>query len=48
MGKEIKDCFIKVRITKSEREQIDAYCEKHDLTISELVRLALEKYFSKE
>lgn len=47
MSKEIKDCSIKVRITKSEKEQIDAYCDKHGLSISELIRLALEKEFRK-
>ena len=42
MAKENKDCFVKVRVTKSERDQIEAYCEKHDLSISEFMRLAIE------
>lgn len=40
--REVKDCFIKVRVSKSEKEKITAYCEKHDLTVSELIRRALE------
>lgn len=43
MAKENKDCFVKVRITKSERDQIETYCEKYDLSISEFMRLAIEK-----
>lgn len=46
--KEVKDQIIKVRITKSEKEQVSAYCEKHDTTISELLRQALEKCFREE
>lgn len=46
--KEVKDFQIKVRITKSEKEQISDYCEKHMMTISDLLRLSLEKFLVKE
>lgn len=48
MAKENKDCYVKVRITKSEKEQIEAYCDKHGLSISEFMRLAIEKQIHKE
>ena len=47
MAKENKDCYVRVRITKSERDQIEAYSEKHDLSISEFMRLAIENYLRK-
>ena len=46
--KEVKDQFIKVRITKSEKEKIISYCEKHDTTVSELIRRALEVCYREE
>ena len=42
--KEIKDTQIKVRITKSEREKIEQYCQDAELTICQLLRLALQEY----
>ena len=44
MAKENKDCYVRVRITKSERDQIEAFCDKHNLSISEFMRLAIENY----
>lgn len=46
--KEIKDQIVKVRLTKSEKDKIITYCEKHDISISELLRQSLEKCFRKE
>lgn len=46
--KEIKDQFIKVRLTKSEKEKVAAYCDKHDLSISELIRRSLEVCFEEK
>ena len=46
--KEIKDQIVKVRLTKSEKEKVAAYCERHDISISELLRQSLEKCFRKE
>ena len=48
MSKENKDCYVRVRITKSEREQIEAYCDKYNLSISEFMRLAIEKSMRKD
>lgn len=42
--KENLECQIKVRITKSEREKIENYCQDNELTISQLLRLALQEY----
>ena len=41
--KENKEYQIKARITKSEKERITAVCEKYKITISQFVRLAIEK-----
>ena len=43
MSKDLKDIQIKVRVSKSEKEQIDAYCEAHDLTVSEFLRIAYQE-----
>ena len=39
--KENKDYQIKVRLTQTERAQVQEYAAAHSLTISELVRQAL-------
>lgn len=41
--KETKDFQLKMRVTKSEREQILEYCEIHKITISDLLRNAVRK-----
>lgn len=41
--KEIKDIQIKVRITPTEKEKIDGYCEDHNLTVSDFLRAAIIK-----
>lgn len=41
--KENKDCFLKVRITKSEREIIDEICNKWGITISEYIRRRIKE-----
>lgn len=46
--KEIKDQIVKVRLTKSEKDKVAAYCERHDISISELLRQALEKCYREE
>lgn len=45
--KENKDYQVKVRITKREKEKINAYCEKHSLTISEFIRIAVNNQMNK-
>lgn len=37
---ENKDIQLKFRVTPTEKEKIMEYCELHDLTISEFLRLA--------
>lgn len=46
--KEKKTEFIKVRVSKSEKEQIYSYCEKHSLSVSEFIRLAINIQMAKE
>lgn len=41
--KETKDLQIKVRITASQKAQIEEYCAASGLNTSQLVRLALEE-----
>lgn len=43
--KENKDCQVKVRITKSEKERIEKYCQDAELTISQFIRIAIKEYF---
>ena len=47
MAKENKDCYVRVRITKSEQKQIEAYCDKYKLSVSDFVRLAMENQLRK-
>ena len=42
--KENKTVQIKFRLTESQKEQVEQYCEAHDITISELMRQALNEY----
>ena len=48
MKEETKDFQLKMRVTKSEKEQILNYCEKHNLNISEFLRLATIKQLKEE
>lgn len=36
--KEVKNEFLKIRLTKSEKEKIKTYAEEHNTTVSEVVR----------
>lgn len=38
--KENKDQILKFRLTQKDKEEIVAYCQKHNLTISEFLRVA--------
>ena len=40
--KETKEFQLKVRVSKSEKEKILAYCEKHSLSVSDFLRLSIE------
>ena len=43
--KENKQENIKVRITTKEKERIVEYCEAHNITISEFIRIAVSRLF---
>lgn len=46
--KEIKDIQIKVRITPTEKKQIEKYCEAHNLNTSDFLRMAFSRVLAKE
>ena len=47
--KENKNYQIKVRLTATEKEAVNNYCEKHGMTVSEFLRAAIEnKLFQEE
>lgn len=37
-----------VRMTKEQQQQVEAYAEAHDLSSTDVVRLALHEFFSKQ
>lgn len=39
--KETKNTFIKVRVTETERKQIQEYAQAHNMTVSDLIRSAI-------
>lgn len=43
--KENKDYQIKCRLTQTEKERIFDYCERHDMTLSEFIRMACDRIF---
>lgn len=45
---ENKEWQMKCRLTKSEKEKVLEYCEKHNMSISEFVRYACQTIFDKE
>lgn len=46
--KEIKQFQLKVRVTSSEKDKIQKYCEEHNLTISDFLRVAANKILKEE
>ena len=46
--KENKDIQIKVRVTATEKEMIERYCDANDLTISQFLRMAINEVIQKE
>lgn len=48
MNKEKKDCNIKIRITKSEREGIERCCEAWGWTMSEFMRYAIDNVIKED
>ena len=48
MEKETKDCQLKFRVTKSEKDRILAYCEKLGINLSDFLRDAYSRIINKE
>lgn len=48
MIEETKDFQLKMRVTKSEKEQILTYCENRNMTISDFLRVAANKLLKEE
>lgn len=46
--KENKDYQIKCRLTQKEKERVFEYCERHDITLSEFIRMACDRIFAME
>lgn len=46
--KELKDKQLKFRLTTADENKIKEYCEKHNMTISEFMRMACDKILMKE
>ena len=44
--KENKTNQIKVRITESQKQQIEEYCNAQSITVSQLLRQALQEYLN--
>lgn len=44
-GKERRECDVKVRLTKREKDDLITFCEASGLTQSEVVRQALKAYY---
>ena len=46
--KEIKDKQLKFRVSAKEKETIKKYAEEHEMTVSELLRAALNRFIAIE
>ena len=46
--KQNKDSQLRIRLTADQKEQIKEYCAKHNITISEFIRITCERIFQKE
>lgn len=46
--KEIKDKQLKVRVSANEKETIEKYAKEHGITVSELLRAALNRFMAIE
>ena len=47
-NKETKDFQIKVRVSAIEKNNIDCYCQKHNMTISSFLREAIDKLLKED
>jgi antitoxin component of RelBE/YafQ-DinJ toxin-antitoxin module len=43
MLKETKETYLKMRVTTKEKERVKEYAEAHNMTVSELMRMALDR-----
>ena len=48
MKEEVKQFQLKVRVTNSEKEKIQQFCEEHNWTISDFLRVAANKLINQE
>ena len=46
--KEIKDKQLKFRVSTKEKEIIEKYAKEHEITVSELLRVALNRFMALE
>ena len=46
--KENKEVFVKIRLTQEEKEAFKEYAEAHGATMSELLRLSIERMIIQE
>ena len=46
--KDNKDVFFKLRLTKSEKQKLQDYADKHGLTMTEAIRQLCDKIFEME
>lgn len=44
----MKDESIRVRMTKEDKQRIKEYAERHDMTISQVIRWACEQIFKSQ
>ena len=44
--KELKDCYIKFRVTAAMKDKITEYCDNFGYTVSEFLRKICEEYFA--
>ena len=44
--KEVKDKQLKFRVSATEKETIEKYVEEHGMTVSELLRAALNRFMA--
>lgn len=48
LDKETKEFQLKVRVTSSEKDTIQGYCERHNMSISGFLRVAANKLLKEE
>lgn len=48
MNDNVKDWQMKCRLTQKQKEQVLDYCKRYDISISEFVRMAVNRIFGME